>query len=97
MNMSVRFLPVNQAFALERAEVALAETSAMPMVDIMVSTSSTTLGSSKTHSCEADTRQRHTKGGKGYGTITFCASSGLAKRSRGDEHKIPSRREVNPG
>lgn len=52
MKRSVRFLPVNQALALDRAEVAFAETCPMPMVDIMLSTSSTTLGSSKTHSCE---------------------------------------------
>ena len=52
MYMSVRFFPVNQAFALDRAEVALAETCPMPMLDIMVSTSSTTFGSSRTHSCD---------------------------------------------
>lgn len=50
MNRSVLFFPVNQAFALDRAEVALADTCPMPMVDIIVSTSSTTLGSSRMHS-----------------------------------------------
>lgn len=58
-------MPVNQAFALDSAKVALAETCPMPMPDIMLSTSSTTLGSSRTHSCEKATvegkrnRQRH--------------------------------------